>query len=270
MKVGISNIAWETGDQEGVFELLRSLGVEGIEIAPTKIWPAWEGASPAAAKRVRSMLDSQGFVVPSMQAILFGKPELSVFGDAKAVNGLIDHIAHVAELASALGASKLVFGSPRNRDPGEMDPAAAWEQGLNVFRMLGKVCVDNNVQLCVEANPEIYGCRFITNFRTAASFVRELDSDGVALHFDTGCAHMAGDTLEIIQSDFLDVSHVHASEPHLGAFDSPVIEHSEVARRLAAAGYGDWVVIEMRSQEGSVLPAIRKAVEVVSGAYGRI
>ena len=75
-KLAISNIGWEIGDDPDVIKLLGDSGVGGIEIAPTKIWPEWIGATEKAAKEYRSRLNSEGFEVPALQAIVYGKPEL--------------------------------------------------------------------------------------------------------------------------------------------------------------------------------------------------
>ena len=40
MKLAISNIAWDRHDDLTIFEMLRKFGVQGVEIAPTKIWPS--------------------------------------------------------------------------------------------------------------------------------------------------------------------------------------------------------------------------------------
>ncbi|MFT5034088.1 MAG: D-psicose/D-tagatose/L-ribulose 3-epimerase [Bermanella sp.] len=48
-------------------------------MAPTKIWPDCYGASYRAAQDVRRRLEIDGFVVPALQAILFGKADFQVF-----------------------------------------------------------------------------------------------------------------------------------------------------------------------------------------------
>ena len=56
---------------------------------------------------------SKGFEIPALQAILFDKPDLQVFGDSHSQSELIAHLEKVASLANALGAQVLVFGSPK-------------------------------------------------------------------------------------------------------------------------------------------------------------
>ena len=119
MKLAVSNIAWNQEEDAQITDLLRKLRVQGIEIAPTRIWPSWNGASAATAAPVAEEFKSAGFSIPALQAILFDKPELKVLGSKESQSALLKHLALVADLAEVLGAKTLVFGSPKNRDPGE-------------------------------------------------------------------------------------------------------------------------------------------------------
>ena len=102
MKLAVSNIAWDAPEDDAVKAALRAGGVHGIEVAPTKFWPDWEGMSVAAATAERQRLADSGFAVPALQAILFGRPDLQVFGDEASVSALVAHIADVAAVAAAI------------------------------------------------------------------------------------------------------------------------------------------------------------------------
>ena len=56
-RLAVSNIAWPAEDDPAAYGILRDAGVRGLEIAPTRIWPGWEGAVPAAARRLRRELE---------------------------------------------------------------------------------------------------------------------------------------------------------------------------------------------------------------------
>ena len=116
-KFAVSNIAWTSHDDPAIFALLQKYGVAGIEIAPSKIWPQWIGASQASAAEYRKRLADRGFCVPAMQSLLFGIPNLSVFDESSHAR-FLEHMKLVAEIAEGLGAKVLVFGSPKNRRRG--------------------------------------------------------------------------------------------------------------------------------------------------------
>lgn len=263
MRLTISNLAWERDLEPQVLALLHKHGVGAIEVAPTKIWPDWQGVSRETSKQY---LESLGDIrVSSFQALLFGKPGLSIFGEVK--NETIAHLKMVADAASWLGAGPLVFGSPKNRDPGERTAAQAFSEATDFFREIGEYCAGVGVTLCLEANPEQYGARFITNASQAAELVRAVDSQGFRLHLDSACMYLAGDDEERMVSEHADIlCHYHASEPNLSDFRKPETRHIVIAQALKASGYSGYVSIEMLNKQGG-LPAIEQALEYVKGIY---
>tara|TARA_R110002074_G_scaffold59990_4_gene145610 strand:+ start:358 stop:1179 length:822 start_codon:yes stop_codon:yes gene_type:complete len=267
MKLAVSNIAWDPPETDAVIAMLQEAGVHGIEIAPTKIWPDWQGMSPSAAATVKERLGELGFAVPALQSILLGKPDLQVFGDEASVEALVGHIAQVADVAAALGARTLVFDAPTNRDPGDMPAEEAMEHATSTFRLIAAVCADRGVVLGIEANPPAYGCTFLTGWSEAADMVRRVDHSGVSLHLDIACTEMAGDQAADAFHSVSDiVSHVHISEPRLGDFSAPQMHHEAFGKALDTDGYDGWASVEMRRTDDPVA-AIRTAVDYVKAHY---
>jgi len=267
MRLAVSNIAWDTAEEPEILPALAAAGVTGIEIAPSKIWPDWVGATPEAAADLREELRARGFAVPALQAILFGRPDLHVFGDHA---GLVAHVSRVAALAGALGAGVMVFGSPRNRLRGDLSEMAAMRQAAPVFREIGAICADAGTCLGIEANPSQYGGDFLVTWREAAELVARVDHPGVGLHFDTACTAMAGDDpVAAIQACGGDIRHFHVSAPGLGPVgDDPVaIDHASIAAALRGHAYGGWVSIEMRRTDTPARSVLR-AVEFTRPHYG--
>ena len=268
MKIAFSNIAWDLPEQGEILSILSDTGVTGIEIAPTKSWPGWIGATPAAVRETASSFATAGFAIPSIQAILFGRPDLKLFGSEGERIAFLKHIENVAEIAEGLGAKTLVFGSPSNRDPGSLPPDEAMQIAVSVMSVAGDICTRHGVWLGVEANPAIYGCKFITRWFEAAEFVRRCNNPGVKLHLDTACTALAGDDLVQAVAETTDIlAHVHISEPHLGPFESPVLDHAGFGGALRDAGYAGWCSVEMRRAADPV-SAIRRAAAIARSCYG--
>lgn len=268
MKLSVSNIAWDESETGAVLDLLGSLGVGGIEIAPTKYWPDWQGASPAAAKAVRRDLEGRGFAIPALQAILFGRPDMAVFGDDASQAALLDHLERVAAIADAFGAKVLVFGSPKNRDPGALDQEQAFEKGAVFFRRAGERCAPYDVRLCLEPNPKKYECRFMTSWRDIARMVELVDHGHVGIHLDAACIALEGDDpVEAVTQCAGAICHFHATEPDLGDFSSPAMPHDQLGAALKNGHYDNWVSIEMRRSE-TPLQSLKTAVLQVKKSYG--
>ena len=268
MRLAVSNIAWAADEQDAILAALPELGVTGIEIAPTMVWPNWDGATPAAALALRDALAGQGFAIPALQSILFARPDLHVFGDAASRDALVSHIARVAALAGALGAGVMVFGSPRNRLRGDIAPEQAMDQAVPLFRALAEACRNEGTALGIEANPPQYGGDFLLRWTEAAELVARVDHPGVVLHLDTACTALAGDDpVEAAAACAARLGHFHVSAPMLAPVDDASdIAHPAVAAALRAGGYTGWVSIEMRRTD-TPLDTIRRAASHVRACY---
>ena len=245
MKLAFSNIAWSPHDSPEVFALLRERGFTGIEVAPTKVWPGWAGADVQAARSYRRRLADEGFAVPALQAVLFGKPDAQLFGDGQAA--FVSHLEEVAALAEALGAKAVVLGAPKQRRLGQQTTAEALERATPVFHRLGQVYAEHGTCLCIEPNPSRYGCDFIIHAEEGADLVRRVNSSGFGLHLDAAGMFLEGDDLATVWPAVGGVvRHFHVSEPDLGDFREPRVPHATNLAFLESHGFGGWLSVEMR------------------------
>jgi D-psicose/D-tagatose/L-ribulose 3-epimerase len=269
MKLAFSNIAWPPAAEGELLGIFANATISGIEVAPTRLWPDWTGASPAAAATYAQTLIAKGFSVPALQAILFAKPELLLFGSDADRQQLADHLQNVADLAVAVGAKSLVFGAPKNRQLGDLHPETGFEIAREFFRNLAPYYERSGICLCLEANPLQYACTFATNSMEAARLVRAVNSPGFGLHLDTACMFLAGENVSASVEDNLDLlQHFHVSEPFLDCFAAPKIDHAQVAAILRGARYRGWVSLEMRETDHPVRD-VQQAAEFLARTYIR-
>jgi D-psicose/D-tagatose/L-ribulose 3-epimerase len=252
MKLAISNIAWETHNDPLVLRKLRESNISGIEIAPTKVWPNWEGASQKSAESYQRQLAAEGFHIPAMQAILFGKPELQLF-DKATHNAFLDHIQLVSDIAAGFGAKVLVFGAPKNRKRGQLSIADAMDVATEFLGKVGEICHANQCCLGLEHNPVEYGCDFITNAADARGMVDSVNHPGVQLHLDAAGLHMCGGSIGDIIKAVTPFAHYHISEPMLGPVAGGVVDHRGAFRVLKELNYSGWYSIEMKQPKTSKL-----------------
>jgi sugar phosphate isomerase/epimerase len=266
MKLSISNIAWTDETDAEVLALLQTEGVRAIEVAPTRIWTDWQFDEQAIAN-YRQSLQTQGLACSSLQAILFKQPDLKVFGTPEQKAALVEHLKRVADLAAKLGAGPMVFGAPKNRDRGDLDETTALHQAVDLFAEIGEYCQQKGVCLCIEPNPTAYACNFITNSQQGAELVRLVNSPGFRLHLDAAGMFLAGEDLPTAIAAAADVlAHFHISEPNLGDFASPKVDHAAIAHTLHAIGWNHWVTIEMRSTDQPIA-SVKQALETVKAIY---
>ncbi len=145
MKLAISNIAWSRADDPVAYKLLADAGVTAIEVAPTRIWPDWKDATDRAATVFARELADAGLRCVSIQSLLYGLPDHKIFGTAAERAATLDQIKRVAEIAAALGAGPMVFGSPKNRLKGELSETDAVVRARDFFTEAGEFCSSRGV-----------------------------------------------------------------------------------------------------------------------------
>jgi len=267
MKLAVSNIAWTDDMHAEALAVLSRHGAQGIEVAPTRLWPGWEQMSVSDAERIRSTYASAGFEIPAMQSLLFGMPHLNVFGDEPSRSELQSHLGRLFPIARVLGVRALVFGSPRNRDRTGLTDAQAHALAVDFFRCAAIAADREGVVLCVEPNPPQYGTNFVTSWTEALGLVEAVDTPGFGLHLDTACIAMNGDSpAEAIRTCRNAIVHFHISEPQLADFSAPQVDHRSAAQALADVGYEGWVSIEMRCGAHS-LRSLEEALSFVRNTY---
>jgi D-psicose/D-tagatose/L-ribulose 3-epimerase len=265
--LAVSNIAWGSAFEEEALESLQLAGINQVEIAPTRLWPKWSGVSITSAEQVREQYAARGLGIPALQAILFEKPNCKLFGTGEERQALAEHLNRCADLAVALGAKSLVFGAPKNRDRNGLTYEAAFAIAHDVFSAAGAYYRSQGVALCLEANPPQYACTFVTNSVEAAALVRSVNSPGFRLHLDTACLFLAKEDICTAIERNLDIlAHFHVSEPNLGDFSAPIIDHARVANCLESAGYAKSISLEMR-EAPAVIPALRQALRYLASTY---
>lgn len=265
-----SAIAWLPAEAREVAALLRTEEAAGIEAAPGLFDRPLAEVTARQVQEVRAFWEGEGLPVRAMQALFFGRPELRLFGTDEERAALADFLRIVFRVAGGLGAGPLVFGSPKTRARGAMDPAAAFEVAERFFRQIAKDADAAGCVLCIEANAPGYGCDFVTTHQEAARLVQAVASPGFGLQVDTGVMRMNGESpstlAAILNAADVRPSHVHVSEPFLAPVDAATPFHRELAGVLPDNGYAGAVSVEMKRPDA--LSSLRSAVATMRATYG--
>lgn len=270
MKTAISNIAWSAEEDERIYSLLSEIGDVGLEIAPKRIWDNPYRQSDLNIAAFNNNLRRHGVPVVAMQSLLFGHPELEVFGNTSSQTEL--YLKKAILLTAKLGAKSLVFGSPKNRRIGELNNNTAKQYALKFFDSLGSFASQQDVYFCLEPNPKEYGTDFITTTAEAVELIKEINNPGLKLNIDMGTMLLNGEEIDkIIPLAVPYAGHFHISEPFLGSIQPNYDLHRSVADLLVKSRYEGWVSVEMKSGNvgGQNISTIRSTLEFVRSVYGR-
>jgi sugar phosphate isomerase/epimerase len=262
MRLAISNIAWDTVHDEAMAALLQRHGVDAIDIAPSKYFPRVAEAQAGDITAVRAWWADRGIEITGMQALLFGTTGLNVFGEPAVQRALLQHLGEVCRIGGVLGAPRLVFGSPRNRDRSGLTDEATREIATDFFRQLGDIAAAQDVIVCLEPNPTRYGANFMTHSAETAAVVRAVNHPAIRMQFDAGALTMNGESpAQVLATCAGLIGHVHASEPDLLPLGDGSTDHGAMAAALRQYLPAHTVCIEMLSAKGEApLASIDRAV----------
>jgi D-psicose/D-tagatose/L-ribulose 3-epimerase len=269
MKLAASNIAWQPAEDDEIAGILRARGFTGIEIAPSKRWSSPFDATTKEVEAYRDSWDRRGLPIVAMQSLLFGRPDLQLFGLPAVRASLRDYLVTLIDIAGGLGARALVFGSPRNRTRGLMPLDEATGIAVDFFREIGAAAASRGCLICLEPCPPAYDCDFINTTHDAVALCERIAHPGVRVNGDASTIALNGeDAPTAISAAAPWLGHFHASEPSLvEVSDGPV--QRACATALGLQAYEHWVSIEMRAPGGtSSVEPIARAADFVARTYG--
>lgn len=258
---------------------IRSLGYEGIEIAPFTLAESPESISGAQRAEYRRVLEGEGLAFVGLHWLMVSPPGLHVTTPDTALRQRSwNHIRSLIDLCADLGDDGvMVFGSPKQRNTtGGFSSAQAREVFADELAKVAPQAEERGVRILVEALPSDQS-DVINTLRDAVAIVEAIRSPAIQTMFDT---HNAVDETEphprVIEKFFDHIAHIHVNEvdgrePGLGNYD-----FSSVFAILRQLGYSGWISLEVfdfsRSPEliagGAIRHLRQQAERAAFGAAG--
>lgn len=269
MRLAISNVAWDIAEDTSVAKLLGKFGVDAIDVAPGKYFPDPASAKDEDIAKVRRWWADYNIEITGMQALLFGTTGLNLFGDSKSQQAMLERLRAVCRIGAGLGATRLVFGSPKNRDRAGLSNAQALDLAVSFFRLLGNAAQEHGVIVCLEPNPTRYGANFMTASDETARVVAAVGHEAIRMQFDTGALTINGESPEaVLKFSSRLIGHVHASEPDLVPLGDGGTDHQLMHKALSKHLPEHLVSIEMvATKDEPHLQSIERALACAVECY---
>lgn len=243
MKISISNIAWDASADMEMYDYLQKYCVEGLEIAPTRIFAEnpYERLEDAKeyGKKIR---EKYGMRISSIQSIWYGRTE-KIFEDSKQREILIEYTNRAFAFAHALECENLVFGCPRNRNINSEDDKKI---AVEFFTKLGENAKKEGTVLALEANPPIYNTNFLNTTQQVNDLIEEINTSGIKMNYDFGTVIENKEAVGDVKKYMNVINHVHISEPYLEEIQYTE-KHRELLDILKTENYDRYVSIEMKN-----------------------
>jgi D-psicose/D-tagatose/L-ribulose 3-epimerase len=268
--LAISNIAWASEEESTACALMKTFGYSGMEIAPSKFWADVSAVSDEDVAQFRKRLRRWDIRPVAMQALLYNRPELTLFEDEAKRERTLEHLKRCVDLSHRLGIEALVFGSPQNRRVPDARNERCFEVAVDFFHRIGLYAQGRGTSFCIEPNPRAYGTNFVCRTDEALKLAAAVDSKGFKINLDTGTVILNNEDYHRVVADALPhIGHVHVSEPFLSPIDPRQVIHRELSDALKAGNYGGHISIEMKaSASNHNLEHVRRALSYVATLYG--
>lgn len=268
MKLAVSNIAWELAEEPQIAIVLEQSGLRYVEIAPTKVFEEPTNTTAAERTSYSAFWAKHGISIVAFQSMLFGRPDLQLFGDPGTRREMASILTGFLQLAGELGVRRLVFGSPKNRlVPVSLARREAFEIAAEFFAMLAVKSSENGTCLCIEPNPPSYGCNFVTTAEEGRELVQMVGNDSFGLHLDAAGMVLAGEDAAQEIRNSPDIRHFHVSAPDLGPLAEGMVPHLDIGSALRDVAYEGYISIEMRSSTGVASERVAAAIGLVKRLY---
>jgi sugar phosphate isomerase/epimerase len=269
MKLGFFNIAWDKSQDLQIAKLLNKYSFNGLEVAPAKVWDKPTMVSNLQIKEYRTLWQDYGVSIVSLCSLFFPEQELNFFKGRLAQIKMIDYFEKITDIAVGLGAKKLVFGSPKNREYHQKDLILVDEIARDFFSKLTRIAEQKKLILCIEPIPLQYGTHFINSISEALALVEAVNLPAFRFHLDTGAATLNQENIELIFHKMIKyLEHVHLSEDYLGELGRGKVDHPLFAKLLNKYGYTEWKIVEMRLEDKSdTIGQIERVLAYVKKTY---
>ncbi|MBF0095337.1 MAG: sugar phosphate isomerase/epimerase [Alphaproteobacteria bacterium] len=269
MKLAASNIGLPPFDHAALLPELAGLGLEGLEVAPSRVWrDTGDGLGPAQVEAYRRSVERAGLRVVGLHSLFFDRPELGLFKPEQRERTL-DFLVHLSGVCRDLGGRTLIYGGGRRRD--SLPLADARSECLAFLAELLPRIERHGTVLCFEPlgpkdtdflNTAAECLAFAETVRHPA-FGLQLDAKALADNGESGPAPFA----EAAASGRL--AHFHANDPGLVVVGSTgTVDHAALGRHLRAVAYDGWVSIEQRMlSETDPLADLSRSAETLRRCY---
>jgi sugar phosphate isomerase/epimerase len=267
MHLAVSNVALPAFDHLPFFSRMRDLGVEAVEISPSRTWPDPEfGVTSTVLSAYRKALAGAGLKVVGLHDLLDDRPDLDMFGDDRTSERTADYLVRLSEICRDLGGRTLVWG-PRWRR--SLPVRTAWRQCREFLEALLPRIEPHGTVLCFAPTglshgdlcPTAKDCYLLTNAIDHPSFGLHL---GAAALRETG--EMGHATFAAVRGR-LELFHV--DEPsHAAPGATGMVDHADLRRHLAAISYFGWLSIVQRTlPDDEPLDSLARGVGFAAQTY---
>jgi len=247
MKYAICNELFENWPFDKVCEYVKSVGYDGLEVAPFTLAPRITDVSQAQRAQLRREAEAAGVTIIGLHWLLAGTDGFYLTSpDAAVRERTARYLVDLADATRDLGGDLMVFGSPKQRS---LLAGVEWQQAFDyatdTFRRAMPGIAAAGVSLCMEP----LGPSETDFINTAEEGVRLIDAvshPNCVLHLDVKAMSSEPTPIpDIIRQHAPRTGHFHANDPNRRGPGFGDVDFVPIFQALTESGYDRWVSVEV-------------------------
>jgi len=252
MNLALSNFAWDAQESEETFNTLKKIGITSIEGVLSKL-NSWEELSNDKITEYKSLLDSQGISILSLQSLFYGVKCDSILDE----DIFINHFSKLIEYSKLLSVKVLVFGSPSLRKK-----STGWDVLLSsIFKKLDTLLDGTGIQISIEPNSKIYGGEYFFTVPEIVDFITLNQLKNIKTMIDTHNIILEdSDPIKELEYNYEYINHIHISEKKLGPINNPNF-HLKFSNQIKELGYNKTITYEVMKCE-NIMDSVKNFYEI--------
>ncbi len=270
IRFGICNELFEGWEFADVCRTVKSLGYDGLEIAPFTLAPQITDVSPARRRELRAMAEDAGLATIGLHWLLARTEGFYLTTPNEAIRRRTgDYLVALAEATRDLGGTLMVLGSPKQRDllPG-VSPEEADDYAVEVFSATMPAVGSFGVDLCLEplAPSET---NFLNTCDQAEALIARVGHPNFKLHMDVKAqsAETGRTVPELIAVHAARAGHFHAQDTNLQGPGMGDVDFGPIFEALVASGYDRWVSVEVFDYSPGAEETARQSIACLRREY---
>lgn len=247
MQFAICNELFEGWTFARVCQFVKSLGYDGLELAPFTLAPTIDALSRDQRAELRAQAADAGVQVVGLHWLLARTSGLHLTSpDAAVRRRTSDYLSTLAEGCHDLGGSVMVFGSPAQRSllPG-VSHAQALEFAAETFRGALPAFESFGVSLCMEPLTRDE-TDFVNTCADAVALIERVNHPRFVLQLDVkAMSSEPRPVAETIRQYASRAGHFHVNDPNRRGPGFGEVDFVPIFNALRKSGYNRWVSVEV-------------------------
>lgn len=247
MRFAICNELFEGWPFEKVCRYVKSVGYDGLEVAPFTLAPLITDLSARDCAELRRVAADAGVALIGLHWLLAKTEGFYLTSPDSSVRArTAEYLVSLADAARNMGGELMVFGSPKQRS---LLPGVSWDRAFefaaDTFKRAMPGIADHGIRLCMEplAPTET---DFINTCAEGVRLMDAVDHPDFVLHLDVKA--MSSERIpvtDLIHQYVPRTGHFHANDPNMKGPGFGEVDFVPIFKALQDAGYEGWVSVEV-------------------------